>query len=394
MFNPQEIATVTSGGQSYSYWNSIECSREFGKGVCEAKLSVSEFTNAEGSIPTQGGFANLKLKPGDLAQISLGGMLIMDGYVWERQAALDRDNHGVEIGIASKMLNAVVSSVDASPGQYMGYNVEQIGSAVLGKVGVNFNVVGSPSGADKVFPRVSEHVGETRWQFIERLCGMRNLHLCDDGQGNLTAFRSPNSNVIATLTEGQGIKRGRVILKNNEMYDPIKTVCQTYGTNENWGDAVRGVAATASAAATLAAASLITPGLNRPMTVAANHIGDAQDASMFCNQVRDHVLAQFMEAVITVPGWFAPDDSLWWGHVATGKVTLVSPSLLPVASLDLQLKGVICRQNDQAGTETDLILCNVLGSDQIEATYGGGSTDPTSLGLGQPDPPDTGGFPG
>jgi prophage tail gpP-like protein len=392
--NPQQIATVTSGGQNYAYWKSIECSRIFGTGVCDARLSVAEFVNADGVLPTAGGFANLKLKPGDLAQISLGGKQIIDGYVWSRQGVLDPENHGVEIGIASTMLNAIVSSVDASPGQYVGYNIQQIGSAVLGKVGVNFNVLGSPSGAGKVFPRVSEHVGETRWQFIERLCRMRNLHLCDDGQGNLNAFRSPTEGVIATLTEGQNIKRSRVILKNNEMYDPITTVGQSFGNNQAWGDTVRGIAAMASAQSTLAAASLITPGLYRPMTIAADHIGDAQDMAYYCNHVRDYVLASFMDAVITVPGWFMADGSLWWDHVATGKVTLVSPRLLPVASLDLQLKGVVCRQNDEVGTETDIILSNILGTGDPVTTYGGGAGDPTALGLGQPAPPDTGTGPG
>jgi hypothetical protein len=89
-----------------------------------------------------------------------------------RQAAYDSTSHAVQIGIASKAQVIMPSTVQAKPGQYKQQTIQQIGSAAFGSVGVGFNGIGSPSGADQPFQRVSEQVGETFYGFIERLCAI------------------------------------------------------------------------------------------------------------------------------------------------------------------------------------------------------------------------------
>jgi prophage tail gpP-like protein len=373
MPNASEIATVSAGGQTYSFWKSIEVSRVYGMGVAEARLAV-----AEPSDPDSGGFPALQLAPGDTASVTLAGRPAIKGYVWLRQAYYDAEEHGVEIGVASPLLDAVVSSVDGNPGEYQNYTLAQIASAVLGKVGVGFQIVGSPAAADKIFPLVRENKGETRFGFVERLCRIRNLHLVDDGQGNLVASRGVIEGVIATLKEGNNIKRARLILKNDEMADPIQLNLQSPGTDQNWSDGARDVAATAS-----------IPGATRfrPMTVVGEHPGDKQDAAMRVNHERDWFVAQYMDGTITVHGWLLGDGTLWMEHVGA-QVKVDSPMLIPGGEMTIYLKGVVHRQNDRSGTETDLILSNIpSGGDPV--TFGGWS-DPTALGSGAPAAPDVG----
>jgi prophage tail gpP-like protein len=138
-----------------------------------------------------------------------------------------------------------VSTVDASPGQYINQTLQQIGSAVFGKVGVNFTIDGSPAGADMPFPRVSEHVGESRFDFIERLCRMRNVHMIDDGTGGIVAFRGPRGTASTTLQEGRNILRARLLLKNNDHADDLRTVGMDSGNDS--ADANRSTTGTTTA---------------------------------------------------------------------------------------------------------------------------------------------------
>jgi hypothetical protein len=52
-----------------------------------------------------------------------------------------------------------------------------------GKRGVNIIVAGNPAGADKKFERVSEHIDETSFQFLERISRFRDLFVVDDQTG-------------------------------------------------------------------------------------------------------------------------------------------------------------------------------------------------------------------
>jgi prophage tail gpP-like protein len=223
MANPQEICTITANGQTFENWTSVEVSRTFPEIVVRALVSVSE-VSAPGSASSL--WSTLKLKPGDEASVSLAGSVVLSGHVYLRQAVYDAHSHSVQIGISTPLQNAMISTVDVKPGQYKKQSFQQIASAVLGKIGVGISVQGSPSGADKIFPRVNEMIGETRHGFISRLAAMRNLHLIDDGHGNYLAVRGPMGAAGAGLQEGGNILRMRLILKNNEYADYVEVANQ------------------------------------------------------------------------------------------------------------------------------------------------------------------------
>ena len=62
-------------------------------------------------------------------------------------------------------------------------------------------MVGSPPGADQKFKRVCEQLGESRFNFVERLCRMVNLHMMDNGLGTMLAFRGPQGDVGDMLVQ-------------------------------------------------------------------------------------------------------------------------------------------------------------------------------------------------
>lgn len=332
----QEICTVNAGGQSYKIWETVECTHCTGE---ENTFDHCMLTVAENSTGAKS-VSDLKLKPGDTATVSLAGQQIMQGMVYLRQAAFDANTHAVQIGICSSAYSTVVSTVDTKPGQYVKQTVQQIGSACFGKIGINFKVDGSPAGADTVFARVSEHLGETRFAFIERLCRMRNLYLSDDGNNGIVAFRGPTSGGGLVLKEGYNIKRARLLLKNQESVSHIDVLGSDH--NNESGDDNRATKGSTTA----------DPTVNRPLKIAAEHTGTDAEMQMRADKEKGFIVYQTVDGDITTQGWLCPDGSLWWNHLR-GLVVLDSPMLIPPrTSPNYFIKGITHRQSSQEGTTT------------------------------------------
>jgi prophage tail gpP-like protein len=354
MPNPAEICVVTALGQRYDNWQTVEIKRDFDDVIDHAMLTVAEI-----STPSQI-WSSLKLKPGDTATVLLAGQKVIDGKVYLRQAVYDKGSHSVQIGIWSESHHVTVGTVDAKPGQYKNSTLQQIGAAVFGKVGVGFNVVGSPAGADKIFPRVNETVGETRFCFIERLCRMRNLYMIDDGQGNISAVRGPTSGSACVLQEGRNILRARLILKNNEYADTMTYVGQD--PNAQSGDLARG------SSASVKLPPFYGNSAGPDMKIVAPHPGDSQDMAMLLENEAAWMAYQTVDGDITVQGWMLDDGSLWFNHVRD-LATVNSPMLLPENSMKFMIKGIVHKQSNEDGTTTEVLLAR-------QDAIGAGGGDP------------------
>lgn len=347
-----EIAVVSAGGQRYDIWKTVEVYRTAQDVVIHALLTVAEnSTNAKN-------FAAIKLKPADRASVTLAGKKAIDGFVYLRQASYDAHEHGVQIGIASTSQNVMPSTVEVKPGQYIDQTLQQIGSAVFGQVGVSFTLVGNPAGADVPFKRVSEHIGEEKFAFVERLCRMRNIHMIDDGHGGIIGFRGATTGGLV-LQEGKNILRARLTLRNNDSVDPLVVNGQDSGNDS--ADTNRDQNATASG----------DPAVKRMAKIAAEMPGAAAEMQMRANHEADWTKFSMVDGDITVPGWLTPDGSLWMHHVLE-LVTVNSPMLLPENSMEFMIKGVVHRQSSEAGTTTDILLCRFDG-------LGSGTGEPLAM---------------
>lgn len=342
MPRPDQIAVVTANGQRYDIWTQIEVSRSVPDVIDHALLTVAEI-----SPRSRGFISSLKLAPGDDATVTLAGQLVLRGRVYLRQAAVDASNHQVQIGVASAGQVVMSSTVDANPGQYINQTLQQIGSACFGKVGVSFKIDGAPSGANLPFPRVSEHIGESRFSFIERLCRMRNVHMVDDGEGGILAFRgaSPGG---AVIEEGKNLERGRIVLRIDEHAKIFQAVGHDAGNDS--ADVNRSPSGTAS----------VDPPIGGNCKFLAEEMGNSACLQLRANHQADWDKLQQVDGDVTVPGWFAPDGQLWFFKMRQ-LVTINSPSLLPKDTLRFMIKGVVHRQSNEGGTTTDIQLCREDG---------------------------------
>ena len=217
---------------------------------------------------------------------------------------------------------------------------------MYGKVGVNVNV-DSASGADLPFERVSEHVGETRYQFIERLAKMRNLHMVDDQNGALNLIRGETAG-STTLVEGQNILKGRILIRNSLAVSLVDMQCQNFGNNQHNGPD--------AAQINVQVPNSNYTGSYRPYTVMAEMPTNQAGCQMRANHEINLNDQQICEALITVQGWLMDDGTLWINHLREA-VTINSPMLVPSNPFTLLLRGVKHMQNSEEGTTTELNLC-------------------------------------
>jgi len=357
MATPQEICTVTANGQKYDIWETVEVSRVYPVVMDHAMLTVSEISTAGGA-----GFSNLKLAPGDEAEITLGGVVAITGSVYLRQAAYDSTTHAVQIGIASQVEAIVRTTVDGVPGQYLNQNLQQIASACFGKVGVKFSIRGAPEGADLVFPRISETIGQSRFAFVEQLCRLRNLHMIDDGKGGVAAFRGPQGDA-APLQEGVNILKARVMLKVSESSVNIKGVSQFYHQGS------QGAGTTAKGTTPLP----FQPHPPGNLDFIAPNAADKPSLQMNVNHVVDANAYSSVDGLVTVQGWFVASGDLWMNYVGSS-VTVNSPMLVPSGSMKFMIRGVIHRQSSAEGSTTDILITNQNGLGNSERVEGANPT--------------------
>jgi prophage tail gpP-like protein len=215
---------------------------------------------------------------------------------------------------------------------------------------VSVNVDGA-SGASNPFERVSEHVGETRNAFIQRLAMMRNLHMVDDANGALNLIRGETAG-STTLTEGENILKGRILLTNEFSANPVNVQAQNFGNNTHWGAACAQVSATVPGT-----------GSYRPYTIVAEMPCNPNEARMRADHEVSLNDLKICEALITVQGWLMDDNSLWINHLREA-ITINSPMLVPGGPFTLLLRGVKHLQDSEEGSRTE--LCWLIGDDSSQ----------------------------
>jgi prophage tail gpP-like protein len=208
----------------------------------------------------------------------------------------------------------VAKSVTGKPGEYKNSTFAQIAGAIGKQLGINISVVGSPPGADLPFKRVNEHIGETCFQFLERLSRFRNLHVVDDQNGNMIWTRAAagsGGGGADPLVEGQNIKSARVVIESNYQLSEVKVAGKQTGDDSTWGSACM-VSATAT-----------NPSFNgiRKMVIAAEQPVDQQSCQMRANHELDINSLALLEAVIEVQGWLTSSGQPWINLVPVAGAT-------------------------------------------------------------------------
>lgn len=376
MPDPRTIAKISTQGANaagyYGAWKTVQVRRDFGNGVSVFSFSASE-------VATGGQRSVTLLKPGDAVAISLGGVQVINGYITKRQASYDKDSHDLVIQGKSRTCDVADSSVIIKPGDYNGFNVQQIANGVMQPHGVSMVTRNPPSGWDRPFDFAAPHYGETCFAFINRLANQRGLLLTDDKDGNLVAGQADASTAAVSLVDGRNILRAVGVLDDENAWSTTGMIQQFPGTDQTWGT-------TRAAAATVQ-----NPGLTRANRVRLVHGDMAGDPSQLATRTSfENMLtaSTIVQASVTVVGWFKLSGDLW---KEGDSVTVLSPMLFPMATgaVKLSVQSVTYAQDPGEGTTTTLELVQPqrLGS-TIDPGYSQGQPAPAPAAA-VPAAPDT-----
>jgi prophage tail gpP-like protein len=366
---PQELCVVQAAGIEYKWWKEVEVVRDLNNWISTATLVVAEIGDL-----TTGGWGAVKLAPGVPATVMLAGQLAETGAVAVRQVSYDGDSHNVRIIIQSKVADLIKSTLDMPPGQFKNQTLKQLGSAAAGQYGIGLTLKGAIDGAEKLFERVSIHLGESPFQFITRLAQMRNVHITDDATGNLVGTRGGGS-TVAELQEGKNILAAELIWSNDTAVDKFTGDADLPANNDHWSDKARATSAQATSSNTPAGFAKIIQRIIAPMP------GDSKDVQMFVNHALNLNAATQFEAHITVRGWLRDSGKLWLNEV-NNYIDLNSPMLMPQGMVTLGFQTVTCRQSDSTGTTTTLglVLPDRLGAADKRIDDSGTGTAPQTPG--------------
>lgn len=348
MASPKEIAAIVVNGKSFEDWTSVTVSKDY-----SAPADLFTFTATEDTEDMNGltklSWANLKLKPGDQCEITLGRKKVTTGAIEARQVSHNARTHGVQLSGRSKLGDIVDSSADVDTGQFKGYRFDAIAKRVLKPYsGITLKMKGDPG---EKFPDVNIHYGETVFQFLERLARQRKLHLRGDEDGNLVAGDDDKENEksVAQLEVGRNILWARGTIRDDFSFQYSKAVGQERGTDEKHGDAVRNLAA-----------KVTNEGVKRyrNLLVIGEEAGDEK-------QLVDRLARELQEQHATsvdyecgVQGWFKPDGNLWKeGEQVTVKDPLVFAN--SSGQMDLAVQAVTFTQDSGQGTMT-VLSCVIL----------------------------------
>jgi prophage tail gpP-like protein len=347
----EEYAEVVINGQIYRDWDSVKVIVPAG-GVSEGAYTRCELSVTE-KIDKQT-FAALQIKPGDRATVFLAGKLVCSGFVTQRQAAYDANNHTVLIVVESQVSDLVDSTIGIKESEFRDYPLKQIVEKVVKPFGIQVQINGQSPNFDKQFKETNLHPGESVIAAIERLARMRQMQVHDDEKGSLV-LASGTQGQGGDLIEGMNILSANCLIENRSAFSKVGVLGQQRGDDQTDDEKARKPAGSADTSATTGVQRY------RPLTIWAEHPGDSDDMAKRAQYEAAMRLATMIQARVTVQGWLQAGGDLWRIRQL---VTVNSPMLL-LYSYTLFVFTIIFEQNNASGTTTTLELIMPSAAGQI-----------------------------
>jgi prophage tail gpP-like protein len=330
-----DVPTLTINGTIYSGWTSLRVSRGIDRMAADFDIAVTE--------RWAGAAQAWQIAPFDACTIHIGGDLVLTGFVDSYLPGFDKAAHHVRVAGRSKTCDLIDCTPEIAGGQFTDNPVDAIARAVCQPFGIGVTVQAAlPS---PLFDSTYEP-GETAFHFLERLCRLSRILLCDDASGNLVLTTAGAARAAGTLAEGQNILAARAVLSAAHRFSKYIVLGQAgLGFNDtDVENEVKGVA-------TDTGPGSCPPGRYRPhATIAESALLDAE-AQERAQWQAVAAAAHGTQAEITVEGWRQPNGNLW---TINQRIPVKSPRLK--LARQLLIAGVTFTLRPDDGPRTELTL--------------------------------------
>ncbi len=342
MPNPTEVAFLRVNGTDYFDWTSVAVEVRITQAFPIFQFDCTEFDAITG-LPTGATQAqittNMQIVPGDVVEVYLAGIQIVQGYVTERHVGYDARSHGVRIVGVGKTFDLVTSSVWAQGGSFDNQNWAQVAQKLIAPHGIALKLVG----AVDLTPYEQIHVqpGEIIWSALERYARQRAIVMGSTEKGELLGIGDHAATESDQLIEGVNILRANGVLADDNVYRKIYAIGQRASNDQSWGDKSNKLIGQTSGSSTRNRI-LVTP-----MDVSDGQHGAQQRAEM------DRIFTEGgrIEENITVQGWLRAGGDLW----RAGQYYWVHSPML-ITNMLLGCRSIIYEQSNHGGTTTTLTM--------------------------------------
>src|SRR5262245_44474257 len=210
MVKASELAVLEINGVLYQDWETVWVHLT----EAQAPFYSFRFTCSEGD-PIAANLLAMRIRPGDLCQVTLAGQPAVFGYVSTRQVFYDARRHYIEIKGASHVQGLAYTSHISKTMEYKDVTYEQFARAVLKPLkNINFLTEGGQLPQTR-FPRISIAHGTSVLEALELpLRSLGGVALTTNIKGDVVANVNAISGVRHVFVEGQDILEGREIIVN------------------------------------------------------------------------------------------------------------------------------------------------------------------------------------
>jgi prophage tail gpP-like protein len=328
-----DTLTLTVNGKIYQGWTEAAITRSLDRCASAFELSVTERWAGQGQ--------DWKIVPGDEAVVAISGTPILTGYVERYMPAYSKDRHDVRISGRSKTCDLVDCMPDIPGGQYCGYTVDRIARALAAPFSISVKVAdGLDTG--EAFPSAMIEKSETAYEFLDKLCRMREILACDEADGSLLFTQAGSGRAQGALVEGENILSASAEITSDRRFQTYAVLSQTPISYDN------------EAAQPHVVATATDSGVVRPRRFAeiAEIPADAGGAKARAEWRKLYNYGQSISAAITVLGWRQrPGGNLWDVNLL---VSVKSAAL--ALYTDLLIGAVTYRISKDYGAVTELEL--------------------------------------
>jgi prophage tail gpP-like protein len=308
-----DIPTLTIDGMIYAGWTELRVTRALLRCAGDFDIAVSERWGGQD--------APWVIAPYSKVVVSLGNDPVLTGYVDGYAPNFDAKSHGVRITGRSRTEDLIDCKPDIASGQFAGYTLDAIARAL----GVLFDieVVIETDAAAEVVADAKMERSETAFTFLERLCRLAGVLLCDDALGRLVLTQAGATRANGAIVQGDNILHatGQVnvhkrfstyIVKGQHGVGGAKgggldlSALSGPGPSHYAGKA-SGVVQTGQVAH---ADDLGVPRYRPHVSLAESQMSQAQ-MQLRANWQRAYAYGQSVKMHVTVQGWRQPDGTLW-----------------------------------------------------------------------------------
>lgn len=181
-------------GKTYSGWHAITFERAIDRIVSTATLTL--YVNPQ-----------LQVQPWPIdrwmpARLRIGADTVLVGYIEQVHTQFSEHGHTMTISVCSNTQDLVDCSPDIPSGQFRGYTLAAICTAISQPFGIEVVTNGHTG---QVFPNATLQRGETAFSFMERFARLSGVLLTDDQFGRVVLTQAGTSRAATQLAQGMNI---------------------------------------------------------------------------------------------------------------------------------------------------------------------------------------------